>query len=110
MAPSILVLLADDAEAELVARLVAAAGYEVDLTTDPSAALGHLPSSEVRAVVLGMELGQDRGVRVLQDIRALRGGSASSIMPIVSPRSKVRRALNLRASAFIAALSAWVVT
>jgi DNA-binding response OmpR family regulator len=78
----ILVLLHRDDEAEMVARLLASVcGFEVDLTNDPAAALNHLPGSHVDAVVLGMDLGRERGTRVLEGIRRLRVPAAS--VPVV---------------------------
>lgn len=82
MSARVLVLIQQDEEAEMVARLLATlSGFEVDLTTDPAAALNHLPGSGVGVVVLGMDLGGQRGPRVLEAIRSLRDDAAT--VPVV---------------------------
>ena len=83
----VLVLLQRDDESEMVARLLATTcGFEVDLTTDPAAALNHLPGSHINGIVLGMELGRERGTRVLEAIRGLRDPSSSVPVVLVAER------------------------
>src|SRR4051794_33931907 len=84
----VLVLLQDDAEAEMVARLLAASGYEVDLTTDPAAALNHLPGSGVGVVVLGADLGRTHGSRTLERIRRLTDPIATVPVVLVADHSR----------------------
>ena len=99
-----LVLLHEDAEAEMVARLLAAAGYEVDLTTDPAAALNHLPGSGVAVVVLGLDLGRDHGTRTLEWIRRLKDPMASVPVVLVADHSRAidrLRAWEAGADAFL---------
>jgi DNA-binding response OmpR family regulator len=90
------VLLQRDDEAEMVARLLAGTfGFEVDLTTDPAAALNHLPGSGVDAVVMGMDLGPERAPRIIERVRRLRDSGASGV-PVVVIADEDRRSDRLR--------------
>lgn len=81
-ATSVLVLVENDDEAEMIGRLLAARGMEVDLANDVASVLAHLPGSSVGVVVLSLRLGRDGGLGALAKIRRLEDGSAAAT-PVV---------------------------